>query len=175
MGALQQLLSNLDNQRAVWSQIWAFRWGGSRGQREEGDANQNPKRVTEAEGGGYLGPAAGPDQKPGAVTVAATSDPSVAPLHLGKAERGSTGTRRVASAASETRPPHQGCRWEPPQEGLSLEGVETCGEGPSRAEERGSQRQGRRELLHRCGWRQSPGEKGSRRIHLWWRSRRARG
>ena len=29
MGALQQLLSNLDDQQAVWSQIRAFRWGGS--------------------------------------------------------------------------------------------------------------------------------------------------
>ena len=59
--------------------------------------------MTEAEGEGYLEPAAGPDQKPGAVVVAATSNPSVAPLHLGEAERGSRGTRRVASAASETR------------------------------------------------------------------------
>ena len=59
--------------------------------------------MTEAEGEGYLEPAAGPDQKPGAVGVAATSNPSVPPLHLGEAEQGSTGTRRVASAASETR------------------------------------------------------------------------
>ena len=29
VGALQQLLSNLDDQQAVWSQIRAFRWGGS--------------------------------------------------------------------------------------------------------------------------------------------------
>ena len=32
VGALQKLLSNLDNQRAAWSQVKAFRWGGSRGQ-----------------------------------------------------------------------------------------------------------------------------------------------
>ena len=42
VGALQQLLSTLDDRRAVWSQIRAFRWGGSRGQREEGNASQNP-------------------------------------------------------------------------------------------------------------------------------------
>ena len=82
VGALQQLLSNLDNQRAVWSQIRVFRWGGSRGQQEEGGASQNPPRVTEAEGKGYLEPAAGPDQKPGAVRVAATSNHSWASLLL---------------------------------------------------------------------------------------------
>ena len=32
VGALQKLLSNLDDQQAVWSQVRAFRWGGSRGQ-----------------------------------------------------------------------------------------------------------------------------------------------
>ena len=92
------MLSNLDDQRAVWSQIWAFHRGGSQGQREERDTSQNPRRVTEAEG--YLEPAAGPDQEPGA--VAATFNPSVAPLHLGEAERGSPGMRRVARAASQT-------------------------------------------------------------------------
>ena len=97
------MLSNLDDQRAVWLQIRVFRWGGSRGQREEGGASQNPPMVTEAKGAGYLESAAGPDQKPDAVGVAATSNQSVVPLHLGEAERGSTGTRRVASAASETR------------------------------------------------------------------------
>ena len=39
VGALQRLLSSLDDQRAVWSQVRAFRWGGSRGQREEGDVS----------------------------------------------------------------------------------------------------------------------------------------
>ena len=58
--------------------------------------------MTEAEGEGYLEPAAGPDQKPGVVGVEATSKPSVGPLHLGEGGRGSTGTRRAASAASET-------------------------------------------------------------------------
>ena len=96
------MLSNLDDQRAMWSQIRAFRWGGSRGQREEEDASPKPPRVTEAEGDGYLEPAVGPDQKPGAVGVTAISDPSLAPLHWEGAERGSTGTRRVASAASGT-------------------------------------------------------------------------
>ena len=86
MGALQKLLSNLDDQRAVWSQIRAFHWGGSRGQQEEGDTSQNPPRETEAEGESYLEPATGPDQEPGAVAVTVTSDPSVAPLHLGEAE-----------------------------------------------------------------------------------------
>ena len=32
VGALQRLLSSLDYQRAVWLQIRAFRWSGSRGQ-----------------------------------------------------------------------------------------------------------------------------------------------
>ena len=64
---------------------------------------QNPPRVTEAEGESYLEPAAGPDQEPGAVAVAATSDPSVAPLHLGEAKRSSPCTRRAASTASENR------------------------------------------------------------------------
>ena len=96
------MLSNLDDQRAVWSQIRAFHEGGSRGQREEGDTSQSPPRVTEVEGESYREPAAGPDQEPGAVAVAATSDPSVAPLHLGEVEGSSPGTERVASAASET-------------------------------------------------------------------------
>ena len=43
VGALQQLLSTLDDRRAVWSQIRAFRWGGSRVQQEEGNASQNPQ------------------------------------------------------------------------------------------------------------------------------------
>ena len=37
--ALQQLLSNLDDQRALWLQIRAFCWGGSRGQQEERDVS----------------------------------------------------------------------------------------------------------------------------------------
>ena len=40
---------------------------------------------------------------------------------------------------------------------------------------RGEGQPAAREPLHRCGWRQSPGEKGSRRTRLWWRSRRAMG
>ena len=84
-----QQLVNPDDQWAVWSQIRAFHGSGSRGQREEGDTSQNPPRVTEDEGESYLEPAAGPD-------------PLVAPLHLGEAEQGSPGTKRIASAASET-------------------------------------------------------------------------
>ena len=45
VGVLQQLLSALDDQ---WSQIRAFHWDESRGQREEGNASQNPPGVTEA-------------------------------------------------------------------------------------------------------------------------------
>ena len=86
MGALQKLLSNLDNQRAVWSQVRAVQGDGSRGQREEGDTSRNPPRVTKAEGTSYLEPAAGPDQEQGTVGVTTTSDPSVAPLHLGEVE-----------------------------------------------------------------------------------------
>ena len=118
------MLSNLDNQRAVWSQIRAFHGGGSRGQREEGDTSQNPPRVTEAEGESYLEPVAGPDQEPGAVAVGATSDPSVAPLHLGEAERGSPGTRRAASAAFENRAAAPGV---PP--GAAQGGLEPGGDG----------------------------------------------
>ena len=97
------MLSNLDSQRAVWSQIRTFRWGGSRGQQEEGDTSPTPPRVTEAEGEGHLEPAADPDQKRGAVGAAVTSGPSWAPLHQGRAELGSTGRRGLASAASKTR------------------------------------------------------------------------
>ena len=102
MGALQKLLSNLDDQRAIWSQIRAFHGGESRGQQEEGNTSQNPPRVTRAEGESYLEPAAGQDQEPGAVGVAAISDQSVAPLHPGEAERSSPGMRRVTSADSDT-------------------------------------------------------------------------
>ena len=41
----------------------------------------------------------GPGQEPGAVGVAATSDPSVAPLRLGEAERGIAGTSGAEDAA----------------------------------------------------------------------------
>ena len=84
VGALQQLLSTLDNRRAVWVQIRAFRWDGSRGQREEGNASQNPPGVTKGEG--HLEPATGPDQKPGAGGVAGVSHLSMAPLRRRAAE-----------------------------------------------------------------------------------------
>ena len=44
VGALQKLLSNLDDQRAVWPQERAFQRDGSQGQREEGDTSHNPRR-----------------------------------------------------------------------------------------------------------------------------------
>ena len=120
--------------------------------------------TTEAEGESYLEPAAGPDQEPGAVV--ATSDPSVAPLHLGEAERGSPGTRRAASAVSENRATAPGV-----SPGTAQGGLEPGGDGDLLG---GPQQRGGRELLHRYEWRQSPAEKGRRRTHLWWRSRRAR-
>ena len=48
--ALQKLLSTLDNQRAVWSQVRAFRWDGSRGQRGEEGIRRDPPRATDAGG-----------------------------------------------------------------------------------------------------------------------------
>ena len=97
--------------------------------------------------------------------------------HCTWGKRSEAARARGGWLAQRTRPgpPHQGCRQEPPQECSSLEGVGTCWEGPSREEERGNQQRGRREPLHHCGWRQSPGEEGSRQTRLWWRSRRARG
>ena len=59
--------------------------------------------MTEAEGEGFLEPAAGPDQQPGAVGVAPTRGPALVPWYLGEAGRGSAGTRRMASTASGTR------------------------------------------------------------------------
>ena len=91
--------------------------------------------MTEAEGESYLEPAAGPDQEPGAVAVAATSDPSVAPLHLGEAERSSLGTRRAASTASENRAAAPGV-----QPGATQGGLEPGGDllgGPQPRSEEG--------------------------------------
>ena len=103
VGALQQLLSNLDYQRALWSQIRTFSWGGSRGQREKRDASPRTPGVTEAEGEGYLEPAASRNHQPGDMGVTPTRSPALAPWHLGEAGRGSAGPRRRMSAASETR------------------------------------------------------------------------
>ena len=169
------MLSNLDDQRAVWSQIRAFHGGGSRGRRAEGNPSQDHPWVTKAKGESYLEPAAGQDQEPGAVGVAATSDQSAAPLHPGKGERSCPGTRRVASAESGTWAVAPGVLPGAAPGGLEPRGGRTCWEGPSCAEEGGSQQQGRREPLHRHGWRQSPAEKLSRRTRLRWRSRWARG
>ena len=41
--ALQKLLFTLDDQRAVWAQVRAFRWGGSRGQRGEENVCRTPR------------------------------------------------------------------------------------------------------------------------------------
>ena len=105
VGALQQLLSNLDDQRALWSQIRTFSWGGSRGQREKRDASPRTPGVTEAEGEGYLEPAASRNQQPGDVGVTSTRSPALAPWHLGGAGRGSAGPRRRVRPG----PSHQGC------------------------------------------------------------------
>ena len=82
MGALQRLLSNLEDQQAVWLQIRAFRGSGSQGQREEGDTSQTPLRVTESAGESYLAPTADQDQGPGAATVAAISNSNSKKLYL---------------------------------------------------------------------------------------------
>ena len=58
VGALQKLLSNLEDQQAVWPQVRAFQRDGSRGRREEGGTGCDPPRVTEAEGTMFLEPAA---------------------------------------------------------------------------------------------------------------------
>ena len=42
VGALQKLLSSLEDQGAVWPQIQAFQGEGSRRQGEEGDASRAP-------------------------------------------------------------------------------------------------------------------------------------
>ena len=44
VGALQELLSSLEDQPAVWPQIRAFQGDGSRSQQEEGDASRAPPR-----------------------------------------------------------------------------------------------------------------------------------
>ena len=101
--ALQQLLSTLDEQRAVWPQLRVFRLGESRGPREEGDTSRGPRGATEAQREGYPGPVAGPDPRPGAAGVAAIPGPSVAPLRRGEVDRGITGPGRADGAASRTR------------------------------------------------------------------------
>ena len=133
VGALQKLLSTLDDQRAVWSQVRAFRWGGSRGQRGEGDVSRDPPRVTEAEGGDDLEPAASPDQKFGAVGTMATSDPPGAPLHLGEEAQGSPGSRGIASAAPENWAAVPGMPSGAAQGGLEPKG---CGDLPGEPQPR---------------------------------------
>ena len=93
MGALQKLLSSLEDQRAVWPQIWAFPGNGSRGQRKEGDTSKPPPRVTEVKGESHLEPTGDQDQGPGAFAVSAISDPPGAPLQPGEAEQGSPDAR----------------------------------------------------------------------------------
>ena len=60
VGILQKLLSTLDDQRAVWSQVRAFRWDGSRGQRGEESIRRDPPKGTEAGGGSRPGARCGP-------------------------------------------------------------------------------------------------------------------
>ena len=86
VGALQQLLSALDDQRAVWSQIRAFHWEGSRGRGEEGNTSPRPRGATEAEEGGHRVVTAGPGQRPSAGEVAGVSHLSTAPTRPGEAE-----------------------------------------------------------------------------------------
>ena len=71
--------------------------------------------------------------------------------------------------------PRRGCLRELPREGSDLAGVGTRREGPSQAEERGSQRRVGRELLHHGRGRQRPRKNGRRRDRLWGRSRWEKG
>ena len=157
---LQKLLSNLENQRAVWPQIRAFRGRGSRGQREERDISQSPPRVTESEGESYPGPAANHGQGPGAATVAAISNQPVAPLQPGGAEQGSPDTRGVAGEVSETRAAAPGVLPGAAQGGLGPRGGGDLLGGPQSHRGRGSQQQERGEPLHSPWERQNPVEEG---------------
>ena len=122
MGALQKLLSSLEDQRAVWPQIWAFPGNGSRGQRKEGDTSKPPLRLTEVEGESHLEPAADQDQGPSAVAVSVTADRPGAPLQpveAGEAAQTLGGERarclRPGSLRQECHPrqPREGClEWE---------------------------------------------------------------
>ena len=103
VGALQHLLSTLDDQRAVWSQVLVFRWRGSQSQRGDRDASQKPPWGTRTKGEGDLEAAEGPGQEPGAVGAVATSNPSVASLRLGEVERSIAGTSGAEDAADGNR------------------------------------------------------------------------
>ena len=93
-----------------------------------GGHESKPPSVTEAEGEGFLEPAAGQDQGPGA--VAETSDQSAATLHPGEEKRSSLGTRRVASAESGTWAFAPGVPPGAAQGGLELRGGKDLMKGP---------------------------------------------
>ena len=103
VGALQKLLSRLEDQRAVWLQIRAFQGSESRGQRTEEDNSEPPPWVTKVEVESYLKLAADQDQGPGAGAISVTSDQPGAPSQPGKAEQDSPDARSGAGEASGTR------------------------------------------------------------------------
>ena len=70
-GALQRLLSGLENQWTLWPQIRAFQE--SRGRLKEGDTGKPLPPTTKVEVDGPLGPTADQDLGPGSVVVPATS------------------------------------------------------------------------------------------------------
>ena len=133
VGALQKLLSTLDNQRAEWSQVRTFQWGDSRGQRGERDVGREPPRVTEAGEEDDLEAAASPDQKASAVGTLATSDTPSAPLHLGEEAQGGPGARGVASAGAKDWTAVPGVPLGAAQGGLE---PEEYGDSPGRPEPR---------------------------------------
>ena len=115
VGALQHLLSTLDDQRAVWSQVQVFCWSGSRSQQGEGDANQNPPGGTGTQGESDREVVDSPGQEPGAVRFAVTSDPSSGTPASGGSGAGHCGREwgggrsvqcpdRRAGGAAESRP-----------------------------------------------------------------------
>ena len=118
VGALQKLLSTLDDQWAVWLQVRALRWGESRGQRGERDVSRDPPSGTEAGEEYDLEPAASPDQKASAVGTLVTSDTPRAPLHRGEEAQGEPGPKGVASAGAKDWAAVPGVPWGAAQGGL---------------------------------------------------------
>ena len=118
VGALQRLLSTLEDQRAVWSQVRVLRWGGSRSQQGEGEVSQNPLGVTGTKGGGDREVVDGPGPRRHQTC-------QWHPYVWGK--RSGALRARVGQMTQRlwTGPPHQGCCREPPQEGSDPAGVRT--------------------------------------------------
>ena len=100
--ALQRLLSGLEDQRALWPQIRAFRGSGSRSQQREQDISEPLRLATEVEMEGHLEPAADQDQGPGAGAISTTSDRPGAPSQPGEAGQGSPDTMRGPGEVSGT-------------------------------------------------------------------------